>query len=123
MKKVRTKQELKKALEAGEKDILVDGDYAKKIIKRAKLKKSSRWVGIGMVIVGIAAIPFTGGGSLDAAMHGFTLTVGSTGLALSAGELAMILGSATFVASLAILKNYSVDIDSENKTVRIHKKE
>lgn len=123
MKTVRTEQELKRLLEAGEKDIKVEGEYAKKIIKRARTKKAIKWGGIGMIVLGIAALPFTGGGSIGAVMHGLTVTTGGTTVVLGIGEVAMLLGATTFVASLAILKGYSVDIDSENNTVRIHKKE
>lgn len=120
MKTVWTKEELKKAIECGETEIYVEGDYAKKIAKRANVRKGSLWAGIGLTVIGVALIPFSGGASAAAAIHGFTATIGGTTVAATAGELAMVLGSVTFISSLAIYKDYSIEIN--DGTVKMYRK-
>ena len=110
MKTVYTKEEFKKALEAKEEHIVVQGELAKKIGKRAKLKKRSKIVGVGMIVVGAALIPFTGGSSIAAVTHGITATVGGTSIVMTAAELAMILGAGTAISMTAILKGYNINI-------------
>lgn len=120
MKTVWTKEELKKAIESGETEIYVEGDYAKKIAKRAKVRKGSLWAGIGLTAIGIALIPFSGGASAAAVVHGLEVTIGGTSVVATAGELAMVLGSVTFISSVAMFKNYAIEIN--DGTVKVYRK-
>lgn len=120
MKTVWTKEELKKAIESGETEIYVEGDYAKKIVKRAKVRKGSLWAGIGLTAIGIALIPFSGGASAAAVIQGLEVTIGGTSVVATAGELAMVLGSVTFISSVAMFKNYTIEIN--DGTVKVYRK-
>lgn len=121
MKKISTTNELKAALEAGEKKIVCTGGVAEKFIKILKKKKRRKRAGIALAAIagGILAAPLTGGTSLAATGMGLTgmgLTVGAaTGtaagltigtLTISATELAILCGTA--IAGLAILKDKKV---------------
>ena len=114
MKTVYTKEEFKKALEAKEEHIVVQGEFAKKIERRAKLKKRSKIVGVGMIVVGAALIPFAGGFAAPIIGAGFTATVGGVTITMTAAELAMILGAGTAISMTAILKGYNIII-GDNK--------
>ncbi len=120
MKTVWTKEELKKAIESGETEIYVEGDYAKKIAKRAKVRKGSLWAGVGLTVIGLVLIPFSGGASAAAVIEGLTVTVGGTTVVATAGELAMVLGSVTFISSVAMFKNYAIEIN--DGTVKVYRK-
>lgn len=121
MKTVYTKDELKTALKAKEEHIIVQGELAKQIERRAKLKKRGVIAGVGLVVVGAALIPFTGGASAPIIGTGFTTTVGSVTITMTAAELAMILGAGTAISMTAILKGYNINI-GDNK-VELKKKD
>ncbi len=123
---VRTKEELKQAVENKEKEIIIDDDaLAKNIVKFKKIKKISKWslglflAATGAGAVGLALAPVTGGtsaivGTLSSGLlYSITLTSGaviSTEAILAIGTLSII-GS---VVLFAIWKDYNVEIESTN---------
>lgn len=92
MKTVRTEEELKAAFAAKESRIIVKGPMAEKMVKKAKTKKAAKIGGIALVVASLAAIPFTGGASAAGVAAG--LTIGGGTLILTAGELAILCGTA-----------------------------
>lgn len=96
MRTVYNKEELKRALEAKEYEIIIKGELAKKIRQRAKIKK----IAIGTGLASIVAAPFTGGISLG---------VGAT--ALSGGTIIAIIGilCGFSLALIGLLKDYNVE--------------
>jgi len=105
---VTTKEELEKALKSKEKEILVEGEIAKNIVRKKKMKKGALIVGGASVLGGIALLPFTGGASAIAIAQG--LTVG--GVTVTTAEAAIGAGAILSVASLALLKNYEIEFES-----------
>ncbi|MGX1982304.1 hypothetical protein EDD69_102248 [Thermolongibacillus altinsuensis] len=97
---VRTKSELKDAVQAGIKNIIIQGDLAEKVNKSFKLKKVSK-ITLGILTASLAATPITGGLSTVAAVPIATLT----GL-----EIAIILAIAYLGTSLvlSLIKEYKV---------------
>lgn len=89
MRTVRTEEELKAAFAARESKIIVKGQMAEKMIKKAKTKKAARIGGIALVVASLAALPFTGGASAAGVAAGLT-----AGLTVSTGELAILCGFA-----------------------------
>lgn len=107
---VYTKQEMKKALENRESQILVKGELAQTMRKKAKVKKSAKIGGIALVIAGIVAIPFTGGASSVLTGAGVAaLTVGT--VSLTALELAILCGFV--IAMTGVLKGAKVTFNSD----------
>lgn len=100
MQTVYTKNELKNALKAGERHFLCKGELAKTLIRKRKMRRGAKVAGILAGIGCIAAAPFTFGSSLGVGAGiiatGFTLGT----LTMSAGELAIICGTA--LAALGI---------------------
>ena len=111
---ITTKEELEKALENKEKEILVEGEMAKKIIRKKKVKKGILIGGIATTAVGIILLPFTGGGSSGLVFHGLTVATGTTTVTMTAGELAILLGFTSTVASIALLKGYTIQVGAGN---------
>lgn len=105
---VTTKEELEKALKSKEKEILVEGEIAKKIVRKKKMKKGALIAGGVSVLGGIALLPFTGGASAIAIAQG--LTVG--GVTITTAEAALGAGAILSVASLALLRNYEIEYES-----------
>ena len=72
MATVRTKDELERALKAGEKRILCKGEIEKKLRKQKKLQTAAKVTGGALaataaVVGGVLAAPFSGGSSLAGA--------------------------------------------------------
>lgn len=88
MRTVSTKTELKEALKARERKIIVTGDLAAQMRKKTKVKKAAKIGGLVLIIGGTIAIPFTVGASAAAVAMG--LTVGT--VTLSTVELAILCG-------------------------------
>lgn len=97
---VNTLAELKSAIEEKEPHIIVRGEAATAIRAKIKKRKAIKGAGIGLLIAGLAAAPFTAGTSLLPAA-GFTAVAGAA-LSISAGELACLIGGS--LAFLGFLK-------------------
>ncbi len=108
---VTTKDELEIALKNKEKEILVEGEMANKILRKKKLKKGSLIVGGASILGGIALLPFTGGASAIAIAQG--LTIG--GITISTAEVIIGAGVVLSTASIALLSKYEIIYES-NKT-------
>lgn len=127
---VRTKEELKNALENKETEILCasGSEVAEALRRKKKVKKATKIGGItaiaggvAAIIGGIAAAPFTGGVSIAGAVAGAGAAVGGAALTagaltLSLGELALILGFT--LAAMAINRHYDVEFNS-NGSVKL----
>lgn len=103
MKTVYTKNEFRRAMEAGERKIIIKGALAKSITNAHKAKKASKASLIGTAVAAAAAIPFTGGASLPvmgASLAG--LTIGT--VTISAAELAILCG--LVLGAIALRKGY-----------------
>lgn len=90
---VSTKEGLKKAIENRETRILVTGELAKTMRRKAKVKKASAVGAAALIIGGVVAIPFSGGASAGLTAMGLTamgLTVGT--VTVSTAELAILCG-------------------------------
>jgi len=94
MATVSTKEELKKALEAKERRIVVIGELAASMRKKHTVKKASKIGGIALIAGGIIAAPFTGGTSLAGTVTGLGLVAAGAALTItmSAAELAILCG-------------------------------
>jgi len=118
---VRTKEELQEAIKNKVDSIRIEGPYAKTFAnavrsRRRKAKVAKGAIGIGALIGGLAAAPFTGGASLAGTVMGATamgLTVGT--VTVSTAELAMILGFAAY----ALNKKYTIKIGDGDKYVEM----
>ncbi len=126
VKTVSTKEQLKNAVENGEKEIIIDdNDLAKNILRFKKIRKLSKWT-LGLLLasagtgaIGVALAPGTGGSSAvvgglsSGVLYSITLasgTVISTEAIIAIGVL-FIIGSAVL---FAIWKDYDVEIESTN---------
>ncbi len=107
MRTVYNKEELKRALEAKEYEIIIKGELAKKIRQKAKIKK----IAIGTGLASIVAAPFTGG-----------ISLGVGAAAVSGGTIAIIAILCGFsLALIGILNGYDVEF-LPNGAVRLTKK-
>lgn len=97
-KTVYTKDEMRRALAAGERTIIAKGELAQEIRNKSKRSKGAKIGGGILAVGGILAAPFTGGTSLAATAAG--LTIGT--ITISVAELAILVGGA--VAITAIVK-------------------
>ena len=95
---VYTKEEFNAALKNREDKILVQGELAKTMRKKSKVKKRAKIGGVVLLISGIIAIPFTGGASASILATGMALTVGT--VTISALELLILCGFALGVIGL-----------------------
>ena len=109
MTNVYTKDQLKAAIKANEKVIILHGDLAKKLRNSKKFAK----IAAGVTAASAAAVPFTGGLSSVGVVVGTGLTIGS--LTISVTELALILGFTLGV--IALLKNYNVKFNPDGSVV------
>lgn len=112
---VRTKDELKRAKKNKVKEFRVVGDLAIKIMKAQKVSKLSKrtvYALAGAGAIGVAATPFTAGGSLALSTTAATATLGTTATAamISAGGALLL---------FAIFKNYSFKIDVDPKSGKV----
>ncbi len=108
---VKTKEELEKAMDNKEQNIVVQGELAEKLYKTRKIAKLSGWTLVA-IAAALAAAPFTGGLSAASltAVAGFTsITSAAT---LTGLEIGVIVMAATIGLSiiLALYKNYDVKI-------------
>lgn len=108
MKTVYTKEGLKKALEAKEYEIIIQGELAKKIRNKAKIKR----IAIGAGIASILAAPVTGGLSLG---MGAVAVSGGTVIAI----IAILCGFS--LAVIGLLNDYDVEF-LPNGAVRLRKR-
>ena len=109
---VTTKEELEKALDDKEKEILVEGEMAKKIIRKKRMKRGALITGGASILGGIALLPFTGGGSAIAIAHGLT----AGGITISTTEIFVGAGLLLSASSLLLLKNYEVEFESNKSS-------
>lgn len=134
--KVRTKEELEKAVNDNAKKIIITGNLATEIIKAQKKKVAAKKVGIGGAVVaglsivgGIVLAPFTGGASAVAGVtSALTITVGGTTIALTTVEviagLVGVLGALGIAGGVIniIVKNYAVDVSVGSTKVVLNRK-
>lgn len=109
---VKTKNELKRAIERKQFPIKCVGELATQLTKKKKRAKKAKIGGALLALGGLVAIPFTGGASAAATATGLTamgLTVGS--VAISTAELAILVGGG--VAITAILKGRKVKLQPD----------
>lgn len=122
---VTTKEELELALKNKEATILVMGDLAKKMHKKRKIKKSSIITGAGLILAGVALIPFTGGASITATISGFSVaTAAGTTIAASTAEVAILSGLAALglgTICISLLKEYSFEYTPDGGVKLTHK--
>lgn len=121
MVSVHSQAELKAAMDRKEKQIRIVGPYAKelydKMQKKKKVKKGAVIAGGALAVGGILAAPFTGGTSLAGTATGLAMAGATIGaITLTAGELAMILGSATLVSMYAIYKGAKIKFSVNKQT-------
>ena len=135
MIEVSTKEELRDAIKNKEKEILIiNEDLAKNVKRFKKIKKLSKRIlgvllgAIGIVTIGFALAPLTGGSSAilsgvtTGALYSFTIgniTI-STGAILAIGHLS-ILGSAVL---FALWKDYNIEVEEMGpiKGLKLRKK-
>lgn len=122
---VTTKEELKLALKNKETNILVKGDLAKVMQKKRKIKKTAIISGAGMILAGVALIPFTGGASITATVSGFSVaTAAGTTIAASTAEVAILSGLAALglgTICISLLKEYSFEYTPDGGVKLTHK--
>ena len=122
---VTTKEELELALKNKETNILVKGDLAKVMQKKRKIKKAAVISGAGMILAGVALIPFTGGASITATAVGFSVaTAAGTTIAASTAEVAILSGLAALglgTICISLLKEYSFEYTSDGDVKLTHK--
>lgn len=111
---VTTKEELKSAKDNGYENIIVQGTLANDLKKAKKIALAGS-VTIGVLGAALAAIPFTGGLSIAAAVPIATLT----GLEIAAIIIASSLGLALIIA---LFKDYE-EISFEEKKLVLKKKQ
>ena len=117
---VRTKDELKKAIERKDKEIIVEGDLADEVIKAKNIKNVSKGTLItlgGGAAVAIAAVPFTGGASLLAFAGTAAVTTGLSTVVILA---ALAIGG--LLIAWAIYNDYDVEISYNPTRVILKKK-
>lgn len=121
---VTTKEELELALNNKEASILIKGELAKTMRKKKKIKKATILSGAGIILAGVALIPFTGGASLAASTIGFTVATGGTTIAATTAEIAILSGVAALglgTISMALLKDYSFEYTPDGGVKLTHK--
>ena len=122
---VTTKEELELALKNKETNILVKGDLAKVMQKKRKIKKTAIISGAGMMLAGVALIPFTGGASITATVSGFSVaTAAGTTIAASTAEVAILSGLAALglgTICISLLKEYSFEYTPDGGVKLTHK--
>ena len=116
---ITTKEELEKALKNKEEEILIEGEIAKRIVRKKNIKKGAMITGGASIVAGLVLLPFTGGGSAIAIAHGLT----AGGITISTTEIFVGAGLLLSASSLLLLKNYEVEFESNkssnNKSVKL----
>ena len=101
---VTTKEELERAKALKYEEIIIVGEVANKLVKSKKITKLGK-IGLAVLSVSLASIPFTGGSS---AVVGFAAVSATTGLSVAVISSAVYLGITLIVG---LLGDY--DITSE----------
>lgn len=92
MRTVFTQEQLEKAFSLQEKVICVKGPFAQKMIAKNRRKKAA--LGLSMMVIGLMAIPFTGGSSSAGVLTGLSIAGLAAGsVTLTTTELAIICGT------------------------------
>ena len=112
---VTTKEQLKKAIEAKENHIVVEGELAKQLIKRRKVGIGTAIGGGAIGIGSLIAAPFTGGLSLFG-------IAGAT--ALSEGAILGLAGiiSVTGLGLVGIAKGYNLETEIAGQKLKLTRK-
>ena len=110
---VRTKEQLKAAINRKEFPIRGVGEAAQMLIKKKKKAKRAKIAGGLIALAGIAALPFTAGMSSTAVAAG--LTIGGGGIVISTAELAILVGGG--VATLGVLKGRKVQLHADGSVL------
>lgn len=110
---VRTKEQLKTAIERKEFPIRCVGKAAEMLIKKKKNAKRAKIAGGLIALAGVAAIPFTAGVSSTAVGAG--LAIGAGVVVISTAELAILVGGG--VAVLGILKGRKVKLNKDGSVL------
>ena len=122
---VTTKEELENAINKKETSILIKGDLAKVMHKKRKIKKTAKILGAGMILAGVALIPFTGGASITSSAMGFSVaTAAGTTITATTAEVAILSGLATLGLSticISLLKEYSFEYTPDGGVKLTHK--
>lgn len=129
---VHSEKELKKALKAGEKEIYVYGEAAKKV---AKLNDSKRLVrllgglgaaGLSVLALSILATPVSGGASLLLPAVAAHITLGKMGVSLTTSEVLIIAGVVGCVGvkgfEILCTKYDVITINRDNLEIKLEKK-
>lgn len=109
---VRNKEELKKAIDRKDKEIIAEGDLAKDILKSRKIGTVSKVALASLAAAGAAAVaaaPFTAGTSIGA--FAFTAAA-TTGLSTGAIIAAMTIGG--LLIAWAIYNEYDIEIIADD---------
>lgn len=118
MVKVFSKKELERAIENKERNIIVYGELAEKLRKRAKAGKIVKAGGLVAALGGLIAVPFTGGLSTSVIGAGVTaFTVGS--MTISTAELVVLCGLT--ISLYGVSKGYNVKFRKDG-SVSLEKK-
>lgn len=118
---VKTKKELKSAIEKKQFPIRCTGQIASRLTKRKRIAKKAKIGGALLALGGLAAIPFTGGASAVGTAAGMTAmgltlsggaaTAAGLTVAITTAELAILVGGG--VAIIAILKGRRVKLEKD----------
>lgn len=123
---VTTITELKEAREKGLEEIIVEGKLAKDLIQARKIAflGAPAIAALTVAIAGIVAAPATGGISAIGSLVAATPALVGTGLSTAAiiSIAALVAGGLTITMIVAIFNEYDIDIDGNNKTIKLRKK-
>lgn len=113
--KVSTEEEFARAVDRGEEEIEVVGEYAEKIEKISTISPAKWSLVLGGLGVGIGLAPFTGGLSLTAGLVPLGLGLGVTSLGVSTAIGALVaIGGVTLLNSV---RKYKVVKRGHNSVV------
>jgi len=123
---VFTKEELEKALKNKEAKIVIQGELANEFVKKfEKKKKAKKRVMVGglcTAALGLILLPFSFGGSSGIVAQGLVVTAGSVTVAMTTAEVAIVMGALGVVVSMAILRNYSIEVEPNGAVIMTNKK-
>ena len=123
---VTTKEELEKALKNKEAKIVIQGELANEFVKKLEKKKTAKKGvmigGICTTALGLALLPFSFGASSGIVASGLTVTIGGATVVLTTAEVAIVMGTLGVVVSLAILRDYTVEVKSDGTVTMTRKK-
>ena len=78
--------------------------------------------GICTTALGLALLPFSFGASSGIVASGLTVTIGGATVVLTTAEVAIVMGTLGVVVSLAILRDYTVEVKSDGTVTMTRKK-